>query len=126
MTKSKIAPSIDNPLAVNFDAAGVMLQGRRAYADLCNTMMKYQIETLDFLKKRFEQDMRLASGLAKAREADETVCCYLDFLRQAQIDYSEETAKLLRINADMAADVARKAEHEANAMTGEYLAATAA
>ena len=126
MTKRKNRSSYDNPFAVNFDPAKFVFAGKHVNAEFFNSTMSYHVETLDFLKKRFEKDMKLASDLSEADAVDEAINCWLDFFRQAQIDYSDEMARLFRINASMAADTAKKVEREARTVIEEYAVATAA
>ena len=126
MPKSRTKPAYDNPFALNFDPMKMLFAGGRANAELFGTIMTYNIETLGFLKKRFEEDVKLAERMAACDEAGEAMGTCIDFLRQAQIDYSDEVAKLFDINTKVASNAARHAEQEAKSLTGDFAAATAA
>lgn len=126
MRQDKTVSPGDNPFSFGSSPATFLFPGKRLYSEIFSGLMKYNVETLKFLNKRFEQDMKLVEDLASASEFDEAVCCYLDFMRQAQIDYSDEMARFFRISATVAADTAEKVEREARNVTEEFAAATAA
>ena len=126
MAKSKSRTVYDNPFALNFDPTKFLFAGRRANAEFFGNLMKYNIETLEFLKKRFGEDIKLAEQLVTCDEVNEAMGNYIDFMRQAQIDYSEEMAKLFDMNAKVATAAASNAEREAKTLTEDFAAATAA
>lgn len=78
-------------------AAAARLQGRMADAAL-----RQNIETLDFLKARFEKDRDLLSGLAANREPSAALGIWSEFWQAAMTDYSAETGRLLAMMAAVA------------------------
>ena len=126
MSKSNKQAPADFVTAFSVNPANFFFAGKKLNAEMFNDMMKFQMESLDFLRKRFDQDMSLATQLGEADEFGEMITCYLDFIRQAQIDYSNEIARLFRMNAGMASESAKKAERQAEAVLENFAVATAA
>ena len=126
MSRNQFEFGFADPFSGGAFSGRLLLAGQRLQAEFYNNMLKYNMESLDFMKRRLQRDMELASQLSRSAELDEAVCCYLDFMRQAQIDYSDEMARLFRINAGAATRTARDIELEARAVTEEFATATAA
>jgi beta-glucosidase/6-phospho-beta-glucosidase/beta-galactosidase len=100
-----------NPMAANLPK---MIQAStRMQAQLFNNCMKYNIEVLNFLKHRFEQDMRLVESVTKTEDTGKAFKAYMNFWQSAVREYTDEAGKLAAINND----VASKIEQEAHAIT---------
>jgi len=100
-----------NPMAANLPK---MIQAStRMQAQLFNNCMKYNIEVLNFLKHRFEQDMKLVESVTKTEDSGKAFKAYMNFWQSAVREYTDEAGKLAAINND----VASKIEQEAHAIT---------
>lgn len=96
-----------NPMAANLPK---MIQAStRMQAQLFNNCMKYNIEVLNFLKHRFEQDMKLVENVSGTDDTSKAFQAYMNFWQSAVREYTDEAGKLAAINSE----VAEKIEHEA-------------
>lgn len=82
----------------------------RMQANLFDAWMKTNIEMLDFLKHRFEEDRKLAARIGDAGDPAAAMNMYADFWRTAMSDYAGEADKLAKMNADAAEQAGRMAE----------------
>jgi CRISPR/Cas system-associated endonuclease Cas3-HD len=91
----------------------------RMQAQLFNNCMKYNIEVLNFLKHRIEQDMKLVEKVTTADDTGKAFQAYMNFWQGAVREYTDEAGKLAAINND----TARKIESEANAIREDIVVA---
>lgn len=87
----------------------------RMQGHMFDTVMRQNIEVLDFLKARFERDRALMGELAGAEDPGTASKLWSDFMQQAMSDYSEETGKLTGMMAELTADAVRRMNDEAYA-----------
>jgi hypothetical protein len=78
--------------------------------------LRYQIEAIDFLKHRFELDVKLVEDLIDSVDTGDTVDVFADFFRYAWSDYSKESGKLADIGSGFAAEASRQIHAEADAI----------
>lgn len=84
----------------------------RLHGHAFKSAMRYQMETLSFLKHRCEQNMKLADDLLASDDFNDAfdVCTY--YCQNAQLDYSREAAKVTSIGSRAAAEAAKKLQRE--------------
>lgn len=70
--------------------------------------MKCNLELLEFVKTRCEEDMKLASSLSASHDATELLENCSEFWQRAIADYSSEVGKLAALNTELAGDLAKK------------------
>mgnify|MGYP000432718621 CR=1 FL=1 len=87
-------------------------------------MLKWQVESLDFLKHRCEQDIRFIDELMQTPEPGEMLSTYSCFLQNALDDYSREAVKAAHMSNRMVNDAARDFRHQAEALSEDMMAAT--
>lgn len=116
MPKSFLETTQDNPL----------LFIARLQADAYKAMLKWQIESLGFLRHRYEQDVKLIDELIASPEPGEMLSTYSRFLHNALDEYSKETVKTANYGSKVASDTARGIRAEAEKISGDIMAATTA
>jgi len=103
-----------SPEMPNVDSAQKMLFAiARLQGQVFNSMMRYQIEALSFLKRRYEQDMKLADELTASDGFKDAFDCDADFLQNAFSEYSIETGKIAAMGSKIATDAARRVRKQA-------------
>ncbi|WP_163268934.1 phasin family protein [Chelativorans alearense] len=98
----------------------------RIQAQSFKAAMRYPIETLVFLKHRYERDVKLAEDLANSLEFGDTLDVCFDFYQQALVDYSAEAGKLAKIGSKLASEASEEICKEADTITDNIAAQTAA
>lgn len=89
-------------------------------------IMRYQVETLAFLKHRYEQDMKLVDDLTASGDFNDAFDIYAAFLQNAVSEYAAETGKVASIGSKIASDAAARVKREAAAAIDDMEATTAA
>lgn len=97
------------------------LQGRTVKAGL-----RYQIEALSFLKHRCEQDLKFVEDLLAGDDFSDAFDVCANFWQNAQMEYSQEAAKMTEIGSRVVSDTARELRREARAATADMAAQTVA
>jgi len=92
-----------------FILAAVSLQ-----AQAFKAMMSYQIETLAFLKHRYEQDVKLAEDLVGGAEFNDAFDVLANFLQNATSEYVTEAGKVAALTSKLSAETARRVRKEAD------------
>jgi hypothetical protein len=70
-------------------------------------MIHVQIESLAFVKRRCEQDLRLIDDLITSEKYHNTFGVYGEFCRDAFSEYAAETCKLMSIGSRLVSDAAK-------------------
>jgi hypothetical protein len=97
-----------NPMASNLPK---MIQAStRMQAQMFNNCMKYNIEVLNFLKHRIEQDMKLVEKVTTTEDTGKAFQAYMNFWQSAVREYTDEAGKLAAINSDAAEKIEREAK----------------
>lgn len=111
-------PASEIPTALQYAAhvPDVMLTMARIQGRVLDAMLQQNIQMLDFLKGRFENDRKLAEALAAAEGAEAALAIWGDFWRQAVEDYATEPQRLSRVAASAADEAIRLARQEAAAV----------
>ncbi|MCZ8546236.1 phasin family protein [Mesorhizobium qingshengii] len=90
------------------------------------TMMRYQIETLAFLKHRYEQDVKLAEDLVAGSEFNDAFDVFSTFLQNATSEYVTEAGKVAALTSKLTSETARRVRKEADTAIEDMAAKTVA
>ncbi|MER9371117.1 phasin family protein [Mesorhizobium sp. M0491] len=90
----------------------VMLAAASSQARSFKAMMRYQIETLEFLKNRIKQDVRLADDLIAGFEFNDAFDVFSVFVQNATSDYTSEAAKVVALTSTLAPETAKCARRK--------------
>lgn len=101
--------------------AGVRLQ-----ANAIKAAMRYQIETLSFLKRRCEADAKLMDDLSESEEFNDTFDVVSNFVQNAASEYTAEVSKFASIGSKLASETAKYARDEARGAVEDIAAASVA
>ncbi len=91
--KPDLAPSLDNVTPL-LDACSTMLQG----------WMTMNAAILDFAQSRIKQNLELGQALSSSKDLDQVVELQSGFVRTAVQEYVEQTDKMLKLGAKVAAE----------------------
>ncbi len=99
--------------------AGDMLAGVvRAQARMMDAVLRQNIETLDFLKTRYEKDRQMLADLAKATDPASMMTVLSSFWSRAMSDYTNEAGTLSAFAAATTEQFIEGLQDEAKAVTG--------
>ncbi|BCH31946.1 hypothetical protein MesoLjLc_38760 [Mesorhizobium sp. L-8-10] len=88
--------------------------------------MQYQIEALTFLKRRYEEDVKLLADLAGSAKSEDSVDIVAAFMQNASSDYAAEAGRIASIGARLATETAKDVSKEAERAAEDRAAATVA
>lgn len=127
MLSNRIASSSTTPPPPFLTANQKLFQAAaRLQANALRAAMRYQIETLSFLKRRSEADAKLMDDLADSQEFNDAFDVVSNFVQNAAADYATEVSKLASIGSKLASETAKSTRDEAQDMIEDLAAATAA
>ncbi|MCA1444489.1 hypothetical protein I6F07_30770 [Ensifer sp. IC4062] len=106
------------------DGAKYLLSMGRFQAEAMRMTLRYQVEMLNFLKHRREQDLKLLEDLLSPDHVNETFDVYCCFWQNAFLDYSDEAARLAEIGSDVAAETAKQVREEQELLTKDMAGQT--
>ncbi|CDX56188.1 conserved hypothetical protein [Mesorhizobium plurifarium] len=89
-------------------------------------LLRYQIESVSFLKRRFEDDLKLVEKLTGGDEFVDAFDVFVNFIQNATSDYANEAGKFASIGARLASDTASQVRKEAETTVDDMAAATLA
>lgn len=89
-------------------------------------LLRMQIEGVSFLKRRFEDDLKLLDKLTAGDEFVDAFDVYVNFLQNATSDYASEVGKFASIGAKLASETAGRVRKEAETTIDDMAAATLA
>ncbi|RUU61370.1 phasin family protein [Mesorhizobium sp. M2C.T.Ca.TU.002.02.1.1] len=89
-------------------------------------LLRYQIESVSFLKRRFEDDLKLVEKLTSGEEFVDAFDVFVNFIQNATSDYANEAGKFASIGARLASDTAGQVRKEAATTIDDMAAATLA
>ncbi|CDX51151.1 conserved hypothetical protein [Mesorhizobium plurifarium] len=89
-------------------------------------LLRYQIESVSFLKRRFEDDLKLVEKLTSGDEFVDAFDVFVNFIQNATSDYANEAGKFASIGARLASDTAGQVRMEAATTMDDMAAATLA
>jgi len=105
--------------AQKFFFAAARLQGNALKAGL-----RYNIETLAFLKQRLEKDMKLVDDLVASDGFKDAFDIYAGFVENAAAEYAAESSKIAGIGSRIASETAKRVREEAQASIDDMAAQT--
>jgi len=85
-------------------------------------MMRYQIEALNFLKQRCEQDVKLVDNLIASEDANKAFDICAGWVEKAVEDYSAQAGKVASISSELASETAKRMQKEAETITKDVTA----
>ncbi len=85
----------------------------RMQGEMFDACMKCNIELLDFLRSRYEEDRKLALNVTGNGDVSQTFDTFLEFWRKGMLQYFGEAGKLANMNAELATGAARRIAGEA-------------
>lgn len=99
--------------------AGEMLTGVfRAQARMMDAVLRQNIETLNFLKSRYEKDRQMLADLAQSRDATAMMTVLSAFWSRAMSDYTNEAGTLSSFAAATTEQIIEGVKDEAKALSG--------
>ncbi|WP_246686906.1 phasin family protein [Mesorhizobium sp. B2-4-19] len=101
------------PLPMADNGQKVVLAAVSLQAHAFKAMMRYQIETLAFLRHRCEQDIKLADDLIGGPEFNDAFEVVATFLHNAASDYVTEAGKVATLTSKLASEAAGLVRNEA-------------
>jgi hypothetical protein len=81
-------------------------------AHVMSGVMRYQIETLAFLKHRCEQDVKLVDNFVESGEFNDIFDVFSNFMQNATSDCSAEAGKIAAISSKLASKTAKHPRQE--------------
>ncbi|MCA1407658.1 hypothetical protein I6F26_23725 [Ensifer sp. IC3342] len=106
------------------DGAKYLLAMGRLQAEAVRMTLRYQVEMLNFLKNRREQDLKLLEDLLSPDHLNESFDLYCSFWQNAFLDYSDEAARIAEIGSDVAAETAKQVRQEQELLTKDMAGQT--
>ncbi|QPC92919.1 phasin family protein [Mesorhizobium sp. INR15] len=94
--------------------------------DAFKAMMRYNVETLAFLKHRCEQDVKLADDLITGPEFNDAFDIFAAFLQNATSQYVSEAGKVATLTSRLASETAKRVRKEARNAIEDAAAKTVA
>ena len=115
----QLLPMVENGQKVVLAAASLQAHAFKA-------MMRYHIETLGFLKHRYEQDVKLAGDLIDGAEFNDAFDIFSTFLQNATLEYATEAGKVAGLTSKLVSETAKRVHKEARTAIEDAAAKTAA
>lgn len=98
----------------------------RLQAHAFSSILRFQLEALTFMRRRLEQDMRLAESLARSSDFSDAFDMFAEFAQNAATEYSDESGRIAEVTAKVASDAARKVRRETREAIEDLAASTIA
>jgi hypothetical protein len=122
MSKTENTPQDDGAAARMPSAATgqtLMDSMARMQGHAMRAALNMQIETLGFLKHRYEEDLKLVNSLAGMDGFDDAFSTCSEFWKDTMTQYSEEAGKIVSITSRLTAEAARNIRTDAERIGGE-------
>ncbi|MBE1711421.1 phasin family protein [Mesorhizobium japonicum] len=114
------------PLPMVENGQKVVLTAVSLQAHAFKAMMRYQVETLTFLRHRCEQDIKLADDLIGGPEFNDAFEVVSTFLENAVSEYVTEAGKVATLTSKLASEAAGLVRKEARTAIEDIAAKTVA
>lgn len=88
--------------------------GAHLQAQTFKALMRYQIESLAFLKHRYEEDVKLVDELIASDQPKDAFDVVSNFVQNAASEYAAEAGKLASVGSKLATETAKFAHKEAD------------
>lgn len=96
----------------------MMTSVMRAQAKMVDALLRQNIETLDFLKTRYEKDRAMLAALTEAKDPSTMMEVWTGFWSNAASDYTNEAGKLSSFAAATTEQMIEGLTEEARVMAG--------
>lgn len=116
-TNSAMTGALAAAEGAGLDALGKMMRPQMA---LAQAMLDHNIETLDFLKARFERDREMLGALAKTADPMQAASLWSEFWQRTASDYAMESAKLSASLQTITQQALHSATEEGAALAGAF------
>ena len=100
------------PLASIAGGQEPLFAAARFQAQAFKMAIRYQIESLCFLKRRCEQNLKLIDDFSGSDEFNDSFDVISNFMENAALDYTTEARKIASIASRAAADTAKHIRYE--------------
>ncbi|RST88155.1 phasin family protein [Aquibium carbonis] len=98
----------------------------RLQANAVKAALRYNVEALDFVRHRIEQDIKLFDDLSSSDDMKDAFDVYAGFMEGAIAEYSGETSKFASLGSRIASETADEVRREAQAVVDDMAAGTVA
>jgi hypothetical protein len=88
----------------------LMLAGVRGQAQVFRAAMTFQLEALEFLRRRYEMQVKFVDQLLESQQLDEAVDAFTTFVQDAATDYAEGANKVVTLGSKIASETVRREE----------------
>ncbi len=95
-------------------------------AEAYKAVLRYQVEALGFVRRRYEQDIKLIDDLIEAEELNDAFEVMSDFVENAASEYAREAGKFATIGSSVASEAAKRMRKDAESGLADMAARTAA
>ncbi|MDV7269920.1 hypothetical protein RYZ20_03295 [Thioclava sp. A2] len=92
-----------------------MMRPQMAFA---SALIDYNLETLDFLRTRFERDKEMLGQIGKTLDPVQAASLWSEFWQRAASDYSVESSKLATALQSISQQAVRTMAEEGEALAG--------
>ena len=107
--RSQTTQDITNmPFAAN--SQRLMLDGVQVHAQVFRAAMSFQIEALEFLKRRYEMQVKFVDQLVESEQIDDAVDAFTAFVHDAATDYAEGANKVVTLGSRIASETVKRQE----------------
>ncbi|WP_187969204.1 phasin family protein [Aquibium microcysteis] len=98
----------------------------RLQANAMRAALRYNVEALDFAKRRVEQDIKLFDDLSSSDGMKDAFDVCAGFMEGAVAQYSRETSRFASLGSKIASETADEVRREAKAVVDDMAAGTLA
>jgi len=121
-TRAAVPHTVSQPIQQT-NVADPLLWLANMQASQWKSVMKWQVDQMNFMKHRYEQDMKFIDDLLETPDPAEMLNLYTCFLQNALDDYSNEAASM---GGKFMADSVREIRLQAKARAEDLMATTVA
>jgi hypothetical protein len=122
MPETNMPPKRDDTsaqTALAFDGQKLLHTMARMQGHALKAALNMQIETLGFLKHRYEQDLNLVDRLTGSDGVSDAFRTYSEFWKETMHEYSDEAGKIVSISSRLAAEAASNVRKDAERISQE-------
>jgi len=82
----------------------------RGQAQVFRAAVSFQLEALEFLKRRYEMQVKFVDQLLESEQLDDAVDAFTAFVQDAATDYAEGANKVVTLGSKIASETVRREE----------------
>ena len=124
--ESQPSASIFNSIPLAHTNRAFAMAAVHMQAHAFKALIRVQIKSLAFVKRRCEQDLKLIDDLIASEKYHNTFGVYGEFCRDAVSEYAAETRKLISISSRIVSETAKHASGELDSAFEDVTARTIA